>query len=85
MYLNLGYNIASKKLGTLSVVELRTLESDQYLFHLHTNKIVRFPQACTMKKVENRRLLQDRGILSRIFETAATARPQVGVMLVHER
>ncbi len=32
---------------------------------------------------ENRRLLQDRGILSRIFETAATARRQVGVMLVH--
>ncbi len=35
--------------------------------------------------IENRRLLQDRGILSRIFETAATARLQVGVMLVHER
>ncbi len=32
--------------------------------------------------VENRRLLQDKGILSRIFETAATARLQVGVMLV---
>ncbi len=31
------------------------------------------------------RLLQDRGILSRIFETAATARLQVGVMLAHER
>ncbi len=25
------------------------------------------------------------GILSRIFETAATARRQVGVMMVHER
>ncbi len=35
--------------------------------------------------IENRRLLQNRGILSRIFETAATARLQVGVMLVHER
>ncbi len=35
------------------------------------------------RKIENRRLLQDRGILSRIFETAATARLQVGVMLVH--
>ncbi len=35
--------------------------------------------------IENRRLLQDRGILSRIFETAATARRQVGVMMVHER
>ncbi len=34
---------------------------------------------------EIRRLLQDRGILSRISETAATARLQVGVMLVHER
>ncbi len=31
--------------------------------------------------IENRRLLQDRGVLSRIFETAATARRQVGVML----
>ncbi len=29
-------------------------------------------------EIENRRLLQDRGILSRIFETAATARRQVG-------
>ncbi len=38
-----------------------------------------------LKNVENRRLLQDTGILSRIFETAATARLQVGVMLVHER
>ncbi len=28
--------------------------------------------------IENRRLLQDRGILSRIFETAATVRRQVG-------
>ncbi len=27
---------------------------------------------------ENRRLLQDRGILSRIFDTAATVRRQVG-------
>ncbi len=35
--------------------------------------------------IENRRLLQDRGILSRIFETAATVRRQVGVMMVHER
>ncbi len=42
-------------------------------------------KVCYKKKilVENRRLLQDRGILSRIFETAATARRQVGVMLVH--
>ncbi len=28
--------------------------------------------------IENRRLLQDRGILSRIFDTAATVRRQVG-------
>ncbi len=35
--------------------------------------------------LKTRRLLQDRGILSRIFETAATVRLQVGVMLVHER
>ncbi len=34
--------------------------------------------------IENRRLLQDRGGLSRIVETAATARLQVGVTLVHE-
>ncbi len=41
--------------------------------------------AKVLRSIENRRLLQDRGILSRIFETAATARLQVVVMLVHER
>ncbi len=51
LYLNLGYNVASKRLEILSVVELRTPESDQYLLYLHTNEIVRFPQTCTMKKV----------------------------------
>ncbi len=36
-------------------------------------------------ELENKKASSGQGILSRIFETAATVRLQVGVKLVHER